>query len=74
MITLTGTIEEIGMTSYQYGTHKIKAEDQSYTLKSSKIDLNQYTEKPFTIKGTKVSGYPQEGWPHLIEVMEVSVK
>lgn len=74
MVTLTGTIEEAGMTTYQYGTHKIKAAAKTYALKSSKINLNDYTEKPVTIKGTKVSGYPLEGGPELIEVLEISAK
>lgn len=74
MVTLTGAIEEAGMTTYQYGTHKIKAEDKTYALKSSKINLNDYTDKSVTIKGTKVSGYPLEGGPELIEVLEISEK
>lgn len=74
MVTLTGAIEETGMTTYQYGTHKIKAEDITYALKSSKINLNDYTDKSVTIKGTKVSGYPLEGGPELIEVLEISEK
>lgn len=74
MLTLSGTIEEAGMTTYQYGTHKIKSEDKIYALKSSKINLNDYTKKSVTIKGTKVSGYPLEGGPELVEVLEISEK
>lgn len=74
LITLRGTVEEMGMTSFQYGSHKIKTADMTYALRSAKIPLSDYTDKQVTLKGTKVSGYPMEGGPELIEVVEISVE
>jgi hypothetical protein len=73
-VTLTGQITPSGMTTFQYGTHLIKAENKLYALKSSKVNLDNYADKSVTLKGTKVSGYPLEGGPELIEVSEVSIK
>ena len=73
-VTLTGQIVPLGMTSFQYGTHLLKAGSNTYALKSSKVRLDDYLDKKVKIKGAKVSGYPLEGGPELIEVSEVSVK
>lgn len=73
-VTLTGEITPLGMTTFQYGTHSIKAETILYALKSSKVDLEDYEDKTVTLKGIKVSGYPLEGGPELIEVSEISIK
>ena len=67
-ITLTGKIEKLGMTTFQYGTHLLKTENKTYALKSEAIKLDQYVDKSVTIKGKKVAGYPLEGGPELIEV------
>ncbi|WP_131536809.1 hypothetical protein [Pedobacter nototheniae] len=67
-ITLTGKIEKLGMTTFQYGTHLLKTENKTYALKSDAIKLDQYVDKSVTIKGKKVAGYPLEGGPELIEV------
>ncbi|TKC06506.1 hypothetical protein FA048_14920 [Pedobacter polaris] len=67
-VTATGTIEKLGMTTFQYGTHILKAENKTYALKSTRINLDTYINKKVTIKGNKVSGYPLEGGPELIDV------
>lgn len=73
-VTLTGEIAALGITTFQYGTHAIKDGNISYALKSSKVNLEDYEDKTVTLKGTKVSGYPLEGGPELIEVLEISLK
>jgi hypothetical protein len=70
-LTLNGQITELGMTTFQYGTHLIKSENKTYALKSSKVDLTNYVDKSVVLKGTKVPGYPIEGGPELIEVSEI---
>jgi hypothetical protein len=74
VVTLTGQVTEMGMTTFQYGTHLVKAKDKTYALKSSKLNLDKYLDKPVTLKGQKVAGYPLEGGPELIEVSEIIVK
>lgn len=73
-ITLTGKIEKIGMTTFQYGTHLLKADAKTYALKSANLNLDTYLDKQVTIKGTKVEGYPIEGGPEFIAVTEVKEK
>ncbi|RNL55702.1 hypothetical protein [Pedobacter jejuensis] len=67
-VTATGKIETIGMTTYQYGTHILKAENKTYALKGGSINLDQYLDKTITIKGRKVAGYPINGGPDLVDV------
>lgn len=66
--TATGTIQKIGMTTFQYGTHLLTTDSKTYALKSDAIDLNQYVDKKVTVKGTKVKGYPVDGGPELLDV------
>ena len=73
-VMLTGQVTKLGMTTFQYGTHLIKAKDKTYALKSSKLNLDKYLDKSVTLKGQKVAGYPLEGGPILIEVSEIAVK
>ncbi|SER86998.1 lipoprotein [Pedobacter rhizosphaerae] len=73
-IRLTGKIEKIGMTTFQYGTHLLKADAKTYALKSASLNLDTYLDKQVTIKGNKVEGYPVEGGPEFIEVTEVKEK
>lgn len=67
-VTATGTIQKLGMTTYQYGTHTLKAENKTYALKASGINLDLYLDRKVTIKGKKVAGYPLEGGPELVDV------
>ena len=66
-ITATGTIQKLGITTFQYGTHILKTENKTYALKSG-FSLDPYLDKKVTIKGKKVAGYPLDGGPELIEV------
>ncbi len=67
-VTASGTIEKLGMTTFQYGTHLLKANNKTYALKSANINLDTYLDKKVTIKGRKVAGYPLDGGPELVEV------
>lgn len=71
LMEITGTIEPIGMTTWQYGTHTISNEEDFYALRSGKVDLQNYEGKKVTIKGEKVEGYPVENGPIFIEVTEI---
>ena len=73
-ITVTGKLEVQGFTTYQYGTHTIKNIDQFYSLKSNTINLDAYVGKSVSLTGNKVSGYPIEGGPDLLEVVSVKVQ
>jgi len=67
-VTASGTIEKIGMSTFQYGTHLLKADNKTYALKSGSINLDTYLDKKVTIKGKKVAGYPVDGGPELVDV------
>ena len=66
-IEVTGTIQEQGITTYQYGTHTISG----YALKSETINLDDYVNQNVTIVGYKIDGYPVDGGPDYIEVEEI---
>ena len=69
---ITGTIEQQGMTSYQYGTHTITtADDEFYALKSEAIELDDYLNEEVTIVAEKIEGYPLSGGPDYLLVLEV---
>jgi len=67
-VTASGTIEKPGITTFQYGTHLLKADHKTYALKSGTINLDLYLDKNVTIKGKKVAGYPVDGGPELVDV------
>jgi len=73
-VALTGLIQKIGMTTFQYGTHTITSGGKLYALKSASLVLDTYLDKQVTIQGTKISGYPVEGGPELVEVTAVVMK
>ncbi len=66
-ITITGTIQVQGITTYQYGTHTISG----YALRSNAINLDNYVNQNVTIVGSKLAGYPVDGGPDYIEVNEI---
>lgn len=70
-VELTGTVQESGMTTYQYGTHTLQTSDRKFALKSDSLDLNIFVGQKVTVKGTKVEGYPVENGPELINVINV---
>lgn len=74
VIQLSGKIEKLGMSAFQYGTHVLKSGTKTYALKSSKVNLDNYLDKQVMIKGTKIAGYPVEHGPEFIEVTEAGVQ
>lgn len=66
-----GVIREMGITTFQYGTHSIESDLVTFALRSNSVDLNQYIGDTIIIIGSKVEGYPLEGGPELIEVKSV---
>jgi uncharacterized protein YceK len=67
-VTASGTIEKLGMSTFQYGTHLLKADNKTYALKSATINLDEFLDKKVSVKGKKVSGYPLDGGPEFIDV------
>lgn len=70
-MTVTGTIQEQGITSYQYGTHTLTNSDVFYAVKSDSLDLNDYLNREVTVRVRPIEGYPIEGGPEYLEVLEV---
>ncbi len=68
---ITGTIQEQGMTSYQYGTHTLTNAETFYAVKSDSIDLNDYLNQEVTVTAEKVEGYPVDGGPEYIKILSV---
>lgn len=68
---VTGTIAQQGMTSYQYGTHTLTNDDTFYALKSEAVDLDNYVDQEVTIRAKKIEGYPVDGGPEYLLVLEV---
>ncbi|TDQ11354.1 hypothetical protein [Pedobacter metabolipauper] len=71
-VELSGKLEKLGMSTFQYGTHTLNTGSKTYALKSTKVSLDSFEGKQVTLKGSKVAGYPVENGPELIEVTEVS--
>ena len=71
LMTFKGEIDKIGMSTWQYGTHTLTVEDTFYALKSEKIDLTPYEGKTVTITAEKIEGYPVDGGPEFLNVVQV---
>lgn len=70
-IEATGVIKKQGVTSYQYGTHTITNSSNFYALKSDNYNLDTYINQTVTIIGETISGYPLNGGPYYLNVVEV---
>lgn len=68
---VTGIIQIRGITTYQYGTHTISNNNAFYALKSDKYKLDDYVNQTITITGETISGYPLNGGPYFLNVIEV---
>ena len=66
-VEIIGTIQEQGITTYQYGTHTISG----YALRSNSVTLDDYINQYVTVVGHKINGYPVDGGPDYIEVDEI---
>ena len=72
ILTVKGVIQQQGITSYQYGTHRIVSDTTFYALQSEVVPLDSFNNMKVKIKGKKVDGYPLEGGPILLEVIDVN--
>ena len=68
---VTGTIEQQGITTYQYGTHTISSDESYYALKSDAVELDNHLNKEVTITAEKIAGYPVDGGPDYLLVLKV---
>jgi len=68
---MKGKINYQGITSYQYGTHTFKTGSQFFALRSSVLDLDQFVGQKVIIRFEKIIGYPVDGGPDFLEVLEV---
>ncbi|WP_424495358.1 hypothetical protein [Salinimicrobium sp. GXAS 041] len=70
-LEITGTIQEQGITSYQYGTHTLTNSETFYAVRSDSVNLNDYLNEEVTVMGQKISGYPLDGGPEYLEILEI---
>jgi len=70
-IVVEGVIQKQSATTYQYGTHVLKAQNAFYALKSKNISLDKYLGKKVKVQGNLIPGYPIEGGPKYINVKKV---
>lgn len=68
----TGVLKEQGFTTYQYGTHTLTHGNNLYALKSDSLDLNAYVNQEVSLRAEKVEGYPVDGGPEYLNVLEIS--
>lgn len=64
---VTGTIQKLEVTTFQYGTHLISG----YALRSNSIILDDFINYNVTIIGYRIEGYPTDGGPVYIEVTDI---
>ncbi|GAA4311280.1 hypothetical protein GCM10023115_33140 [Pontixanthobacter gangjinensis] len=67
----SGIIKPAGITTYQYGTHRLETKGAFYALRSDSIDLEQYEDQKVKITATRIKGYPVDGGPVFLEVTKV---
>lgn len=74
LIKLSGKIEKLEVSGFGYGSHLINSGGKMFALTSKSIDLNKFAGKAVVAKGKKIDGYPLEGGPDYIEILEVNSK
>lgn len=67
----SGTLEATGITAYQYGSHRLITDTETFALKSDDIDLSQYEGQKVKIKARKIEGYPVDAGPVYLNVISV---
>ena len=70
-LRLSGIVEQQGITTYQYGSHTLSGPQGFYALTSKAVNLDHYIGKEITIKAEKVEGYPVDGGPEYLRVLQV---
>lgn len=71
-IKVSGTLEKQGITTYQYGTHTLTTDGSFYALTSNTVDLEEYIGQEVSIKAEKIEGYPVDGGPEYLRVLEIN--
>lgn len=71
LMVIQGVLEEQGITSYQYGSYTLTADDGFYALSSAEVNLKPYVGKEVEIRATKIEGYPVDGGPLYLQVTHV---
>lgn len=70
--TWIGTLEPIGFTSFQYGTHQLILDDGDFiALKADSIDLDSFQGSKVKLTGEEVKGYPLDNGPRLVSVFTI---
>jgi hypothetical protein len=70
-ITVRGTLQQQGMTTYQYGTHTISsAEGNAYVLKSDVLNLKKFEGKKVKLTAQNLH-YTVENGPELYNVVAI---
>jgi hypothetical protein len=70
-ITVRGTLQQQGMTTYQYGTHTIStAEGNAFVLKSDVVDLKKFEGRKVKLTAQNLH-YTVENGPELYNVVAI---
>ena len=72
-MSITGVLAQQGITTYQYGTHTLKTENQFYALRSKDVQLDQYVGRKVKVIGESIAGYPLSGGPKYIKVLRIEL-
>ena len=67
----SGIIKPAGITTYQYGTHRLETKGAFYALRSDEIDLEKYEDQKVKVIATRIEGYPVDGGPVFLLVTKV---
>lgn len=68
-IVAAGKLAPIGITTFQYGSHRL----QGYAVRSKRLTLKRWEGQYVIVTGRMVAGYPLEAGPPLLEVSKIEV-
>ncbi|SDR87881.1 hypothetical protein [Christiangramia echinicola] len=66
-----GIIKPAGITTYQYGTHRLETQNDFYALKSDTVNLEEYEGQEVEIMASHIEGYAVDGGPVYLLVTKV---
>jgi|ERR1019366_1438935 hypothetical protein len=73
IVTLTGTLQKQGFTTYQYGTHILVVNPTTkYVLESNTVDLNPYVGAHVTITAINTHYHAEQG-PEMYNVTSIAL-
>ena len=67
----SGVIKPAGITTYQYGTHRLETQDDFYALRSDLIKLEEYEDLEVTITASRIEGFLVDGGPVYLLITKV---